>query len=210
MKLTFILVLLIARSFQNELVLPMNHCDLNLNLARDCIFIKTEGTDSSNQESKDERAVYEYVKGGLIRRVIFREIEIFNDEEEHDPLFRRLVRHEHYENSDIIVIDSMSDVFRNERAFYFTNGKIYNLMEVENALEESLKHCNRPISDFVRKLVYLRMPKILNLENYNGLGLIRNEFRLMDQRDNFEEHIKFHFNCVLQLIELKIESIQDQ
>ncbi|UKK01141.2 hypothetical protein MACK_001954 [Theileria orientalis] len=182
----------------------MNQGSLNLNIARDCIFRKPEGSNSSNQEDKDEHAVYEHVKGGLIRRVILRGIEIFNDKEEHEPQFRRLVRHEHHENSDIVVIDSLSGVYRNERALLFSHGRMYNLMEVEHALNESLKNCNRFSSEFVRSLVYSRLPKIMNLENYKGKGVVANEFRPMDKRDRFEEHIKFHFNYVLFAIELKV------
>ncbi|BAM41026.1 conserved hypothetical protein [Theileria orientalis strain Shintoku] len=209
MMLMWMLALFVSSSFQNELVLPMNNCNLDFNVARDYIYRKTEGLNQYYQEVKDEHVVYEHVKGGLIRRVILRDIELFNDKEEREPGFRRLVRYDHFGNSDIVVIDGVLDVLITERAFLFTYGRMYNLMAVEAALVDSLKHCDLSTAEFVRKLVYSRLPKIRSLENYNGLGLVNNAFKMMDIGDDYEDHIKFHFNNILKLMEVRIVKLDN-
>ncbi|UKJ88761.1 hypothetical protein MACJ_002007 [Theileria orientalis] len=156
MKVLVLITLLLIRVNTIDLILPFQVDRDNF-----LIFVSENHVFKVNFKlCLTKITAYESKTGDIIKRVFFRGVEIFNNQEPYQEGCGRCVHHLESEGSEIILVSPSTGPDHMEAIFWFTENFCYNLKYVKKVVNAVQSKCPEGYSRVVRGLLYEQLPTV--------------------------------------------------
>nr|PVC50636.1 hypothetical protein MACL_00002133 [Theileria orientalis] len=176
MKLLALLTLLLIRVNSIDLILPLE------DERNDFIIFKSEDHlfKVNFRVCRTKITAYESKTNDIIKRVVFRGVELFKNQMPFQEGSGRCVHHLESEGSDIILVSPSTGPDHMEAIFWFNGNICYNLKYVKKVVTTVEARCPKRYAIDVRRLLYEQLPTV-------GLPYYDSQQVLNDGKHELEE-----------------------